>query len=194
MNVLGIIYFEGSIHPAACLLKDGKLILFMEEERLARAKQAKSYFPLKSISHCLKDGKIRINDYVKFRENWRPFAVSILEEHIEDYLEEPVITPFMMMAFDVVEEKAKDIQSAIHQGDSTTHPQSVSKKTNPIYWELINEFKKLTGVPAVLNTSFNIKGEPIVCSLSDALRCFYGTGIDVLIIGNFVVEKQEYFI
>ena len=138
------------------------------------------------------DMKDKVNDYVKFRENWRPFAVSILEEYIEVYLEKPVKAPFMMMAFDVIKEKVKDIQSSMHSGDNTTRPQSVSRKSNSIYWDLINEFRKLTGVPAVLNTSFNIKGEPIVCSPSDALRCFYGTGIDVLIMGNFVVEKNSF--
>ena len=135
------------------------------------------------------DMKDKVNDYVKFRENWRPFAVSILEEHITDYLVKPADAPFMMMAFDVINEKVSEIQSSLHTGDNTTRPQSVSRRTNPVYWELINDFKKLTGVPAVLNTSFNIKGEPVVCSPSDALRCFYGTGIDVLLIGNYVIEK-----
>jgi len=77
----------------------------------------------------------------------------------------------------------------MHFIDNTTRPQSVSKKTNLIYWKLIDEFRKITRVPAVLNTSFNVKGEPIVCSPTDALRCFYGTGMDALIIENFVVEK-----
>lgn len=134
--------------------------------------------------------KDKVNDYVKFREKWRPFAVSILEEHIGDYLQKPVNAAFMAMAFDIIREKLDDIQSSMHLGDYTTRPQSVSRKTNPVYWELINELKKITGVPAVLNTSFNVKGEPIVCSPSDALRCFYGTGIDVLIMGNYVVEKR----
>jgi carbamoyltransferase len=134
--------------------------------------------------------KDKVNDNVKFRENWRPFALSILEENIGDYLVKPVISPFMTMAFDVIPDKINDIQSAIHHVDNTTRPQSVSRKVNTLYWELINEFRKLSGVPALLNTSFNIKGEPIVCSPSDALRCFYGTGIDVLIMGNFVIEKR----
>jgi carbamoyltransferase len=135
--------------------------------------------------------KDKVNDYVKFRENWRPFALSIQEEYKEEYLEKPVDSPFMVMAFDVVEGKSEDIQSAMHWIDNTTRPQTVSKKTNPIYWELIEEFRKLTGVPGILNTSFNVKDEPIVCSPTDALRCFYSTGMDVLFIGNFVIVKDK---
>ena len=133
--------------------------------------------------------KDKVNDFVKFRENWRPFALSLLEEHKTDYLEHPVDSPFMIMAFSVPAEKHEEIQSAMHWVDHSTRPQTVSKKTNPTYWKLINEFKTLSGVPGVLNTSFNIKGEPIVCSPSDALRCFFGTGLDVLVIGDYIVEK-----
>ncbi len=95
----------------------------------------------------------------------------------------------MIMAFDVVPAKRADIQSAIHWIDNTTRPQTVSRKINPRYWQLIEEFRKLTGVPGVLNTSFNVKGEPVVCSPEDALRCFFGTGLDVLIMEDCVVRK-----
>ncbi len=137
------------------------------------------------------DMKDKVNDFVKFRENWRPFALSLLEEYKEEYLKKPADSPFMIMAFDVPEDKYKDIRSAMHWIDNTTRPQTVSKKTNKIYWEVIDEFRKLTGIPGVLNTSFNIKGEPIVSSPEDALRCFYGTGMDVLIIGNYVIDKEK---
>lgn len=133
--------------------------------------------------------KDKVNDSVKFRENWRPFALSILEEDISDYLKKPVRAPFMIMAFDVMEDKTKDIQSAMHWIDHTTRPQTVNRQTNPLYWELIHEFKKLTGVPGILNTSFNVRGEPIVCSPVDALRCFFGTGMDALIMGSYVITK-----
>jgi len=135
------------------------------------------------------DMKDKVNDYVKFRENWRPFALSILDEYKEDYLIKPVESPFMIMAFDVVDGRYDDIQSAMHWIDHTTRPQTVKKKVNPRYWKVINEFRKLTGVPGVLNTSFNIKGEPVVESPVDAVRCFYGTGMDALIIGDYIVHK-----
>jgi len=77
----------------------------------------------------------------------------------------------------------------MHSADQTTRPQTVSRKTNPLYWELIDCFRSLTGVPGVLNTSFNVKDEPIVCTPRDAVRCFYGTGMDSLVIGGFILDK-----
>ena len=136
------------------------------------------------------DMKDRVNDRVKFREDWRPFALSILEEHFEDYVKKPTPSPFMILAFEVQEEKRDAIQSAMHWIDHTTRPQTVSKRTNPLYWDVIEAFRRRTGVAGLLNTSFNVKGEPIVCSPGDALRCFYGTGMDALVIGNFIVEKH----
>lgn len=134
--------------------------------------------------------KDRVNDRVKFREDWRPFALSILEEHFDEYVEKPIASPFMILAFEVVEAKRDSIQSAMHWIDHTTRPQTVSKSTHPLYWELIEAFRRRTGVAGLLNTSFNVKGEPIVCTPSDALRCFYGTGMDAFVIGNFIVEKH----
>ncbi len=133
--------------------------------------------------------KDRVNDRVKFREAWRPFALSIQEEHFAEYAKKPVSSPFMIMAFEVADGKHDDIQSAMHWVDHTTRPQTVSRQTNPRYWELLEAFRRLTGVPGVLNTSFNVKDEPIVCTPRDAVRCFYGSGMDALVIGSFVVEK-----
>jgi carbamoyltransferase len=133
--------------------------------------------------------KDRVNDRVKFREAWRPFALSIQEEHFAEYAKKPVPSPFMIMAFEVADGKHEDIQSAMHWVDHTTRPQTVSRRTNPLYWELLEAFRRLTGVPGVLNTSFNVKDEPIVCTPRDAVRCFYGSGMDALVIGSFVIEK-----
>jgi len=130
-----------------------------------------------------------VNDRVKFREAWRPFALSILEEHFAEYVKKPAKSPFMIMAFDVADARRSDIPSAMHSADHTTRPQTVSRKTSPLYWELIECFRGITGVPGVLNTSFNVKDEPIVCTPRDALRCFYGTGMDSLVIGDCVLEK-----
>jgi carbamoyltransferase len=130
-----------------------------------------------------------VNNRVKFRESWRPFALSILEEHFADYVKKPAKSPFMIMAFEVAEARRADIPSAMHAADQTTRPQTVRRATSPLYWEMIECFRGLTGVPGVLNTSFNVKDEPIVCTPRDALRCFYGTGMDSLVIGDFVLEK-----
>jgi carbamoyltransferase len=130
-----------------------------------------------------------VNDKVKFRERWRPFAVSILAESAADYLVDPVDSPFMVMAFEVVPGREAEIAAALHAGDRTTRPHTVRREVNPQFWALIDAFRRHTGVPGVLNTSFNVKGEAIVCSPTDAIRCFYGTGMDALAIGSFLLEK-----
>jgi carbamoyltransferase len=130
-----------------------------------------------------------VNDKVKFRERWRPFALSILAERAADYLVTPVDSPFMVMAFAVVPGREAEIPAALHEGDHTTRPQTVRRDVSPLFWALIDAFYRRTGVPGVLNTSFNVKGEPIVCSPTDAVRCFYGTGMDAMAIGSFLLEK-----
>ena len=132
-----------------------------------------------------------VNDKVKFREPWRPFALSILAERASDYLMNATDAPFMVMAFDVVPGREGEIAAALHTADRTTRPQTVHREVHPLYWSLIEAFRRRTGVPAVLNTSFNVKGEPIVCNPTDALRCFYGTGMDALAIGSFLLEKPS---
>ena len=96
----------------------------------------------------------------------------------------------MIVAYEIKDSIKDKLPSVVHV-DNTVRPQTVNKKYNERYWNLLNEFKKRTGYSVVLNTSFNVMGEPVVCSPVDALRCFYSTGIDYLAIGNFVIEKQE---
>jgi carbamoyltransferase len=129
-----------------------------------------------------------INEKVKGRENWRPFAASILDEEKHKYIAQPKQSPFMALAFKVTDEMAEKIPSAVHI-DSTTRPQFVTKQTNARYWNLINEFGKLTGVYALLNTSLNTNEEPIVCTPEQALRAFYASGMDYLAIDNFLLHK-----
>ena len=131
-----------------------------------------------------------INAAVKFREAFRPFAPSILEECTEEYFDIPAGTtvPFMEKVYVIKEEKRAEIPAVVHF-DGTGRLQTVSAKTNPRYHRMISEFKKLTGVPVVLNTSFNVNGEPIVCSPADAIRCFYSCGLDALIMGDYLLTK-----
>jgi len=132
--------------------------------------------------------KDAVNNNVKFREPWRPFAPSILAEYMEEYFGTKHPSPFMILAFQAREEVKGKIPAALHV-DGTGRPQTVEKETNPWYWELIDEFRKLTGVPVVLNTSFNVAGQPIVCTPKDAIGTFYICGLDALAIGDFIVEK-----
>lgn len=131
-----------------------------------------------------------VNNSVKYRESWRPFAPSILEEHYFDYFETKHLSPFMIMSFPVKEGKESSIPAATHV-DGTARPQSVSKETNKDYWELINAFYDKTGVPVVVNTSFNLKGEPIVRSPFDAIRTFHTSGLDALVLGNYLLLKNK---
>jgi carbamoyltransferase len=130
----------------------------------------------------------KVNNAVKFREWWRPFAPSILAEAADQYLESSMDSPFMVLTAQVKPEKRGVIPSVTHV-DGSARPQTVERDVNPLYWNLINEFGQRTGVPVVMNTSFNLRGEPIVCTPTDAVRTFFSSGMDALIIGSFVVEK-----
>lgn len=134
--------------------------------------------------------KNKVNLAVKYRESFRPFAPSILQEHKQDFfeIEENSSVDFMEKVYMIKKEKQKIIPAVTH-ADGSGRLHTVNKETNPKYYQLIFEFKNITGVPIVLNTSFNLNGEPIVCSPTDAIRTFYSCGLDLLILGNYVIEK-----
>jgi len=134
--------------------------------------------------------KDRVNRDVKHREAWRPFAPAILEEEAANYLERARPSPFMLLTLTVKPEKRRDLVATVLV-DQTARVQTVSRKTNPRFHRLIERFGQLTGIPAVLNTSFNDKGEPLVGSPRDALRTLYGTGLDALALGDFLVTKSS---
>ncbi|HTU34318.1 MAG TPA: carbamoyltransferase C-terminal domain-containing protein [Candidatus Acidoferrum sp.] len=129
-----------------------------------------------------------LNRRIKHRESFRPFAPSILEEATAEYFEQSHPSPFMTFAYPVRHEKRSVIPAPTHV-DGTARLQTVSRSANPLYWKLIRAFGDLTGVPVVLNTSFN-DNEPIVCRPEEALDCFRRTQMDVLILGNFFLEKK----
>jgi len=130
----------------------------------------------------------KVNNAVKFRESWRPFAPSVLAECAADYIESATDSPFMILTAQVRREKRQVIPAVTHV-DGSTRPQTVERDVNPLYWRLISEFGRRTGVPVVMNTSFNLRGEPIVNSPADAIRTFFSSGMDALVIGGFLVEK-----
>lgn len=132
--------------------------------------------------------KDRLNAKVKFRESFRPFAPSILWERQQDYFDLDVPSPYMLMVADILEEKRYLIPSVTHV-DGTGRLQTVMKELNPMFYRLIEKFDETTGIPIVLNTSFNIRGEPIVETPDDAIQCFLGTGIDELYISSYFVKK-----
>ena len=130
----------------------------------------------------------KVNNAVKFREWWRPFAPSMLAEAASEYIESATDSPFMVLTAQVRPEKRGVIPSVTHV-DGSARPQTVERDVNPLYWKLIHEFGQRTGVPVVMNTSFNLRGEPIVCTPTDAIRTFFSSGLDALVIGSFIVEK-----
>ena len=132
--------------------------------------------------------KDKINAEVKHREAYRPFAPSALVERRNEYFDIGVEDPFMLKVCNVLPEK-QSLLPAITHVDGTARLQTVNKETNPMYYDMIEALGQRNGVPVVLNTSFNVMGEPIVESPLDAIRCFYSTGLDALAIGSFIIEK-----
>jgi carbamoyltransferase len=134
------------------------------------------------------DMKDRLNAAVKFREPFRPFAPSVPEEHSDTYFENVGGSPFMILVTQVRPGMAEVIPAVTHV-DNTARLHTVSRVTNPLYWELLQRFGEKTGVPVLLNTSFNVRGEPIVCTPKEAIACFYNSGLDALVIERFLLRK-----
>lgn len=132
----------------------------------------------------------RVNDAVKFRENWRPFAPSVLEEKGHLYFQDFRPSPYMILSFWATEEGKAKIPAVVHV-DGSCRVQSVTHQSNPLYYELLSEFEKLTSIGVVMNTSFNLKGDAIVESPRHAVQTFFTSGLDYLVIGDFVVSKKS---
>ena len=152
----------------------------------------------------------KLNLKIKFRESFRPFAPSVLWEDCTDYFEQDKPSPYMLLVQPVVEKRRNKIPDdyaeqnlrdklyfersdipAVTHVDFSARIQTVHHETNPKYHKLISEFKKLTGYGLIVNTSFNVRGEPIVCTAEDAYRCFMRTEMDYLVIGNYLFNKKQ---
>jgi carbamoyltransferase len=131
-----------------------------------------------------------VNANVKFREGWRPFAPVILAGREAEWFVDGRESRYMMKAFQVRPEKASAIPAVVHV-DGTCRPQSITRDVNPRYYDIVDAFNKKTGVPILMNTSFNVRNEPIVCRPIEALRCYMGTGMDALVIGGFMLVKPK---
>lgn len=139
------------------------------------------------------ESKDRVNIVIKNRESYRPFAPSVLSEYADEYYDIPGYPhrfAFMNFAVQVKEDKRSLLQATTHV-DGTSRVQIVYRDTNPRYWTLISEFQKLTGIPVVLNTSFNDNAEPIVDTIDDALQCFLTTHLDLLVIDDYLIAKKQ---
>ncbi len=145
----------------------------------------------RSILADPRDPKMKdtLNLKIKLREGFRPFAPTVLEERVADYFEFKGASPFMLLVAQVREDK-RVIPSVTHV-DGSARLQTISRTSNPLYYDLISEFEKQTGLPVIINTSFNVRGEPIVCTPLDAYRCFLRTKMDDLVMGPFLLSKAD---
>ena len=151
-----------------------------------------------------------LNLKVKFRESFRPFAPSIIDEDLSIWFDLKTNSPYMLLVANVNDSIKKEMSDkekklfgidklnvrrskipAVTHVDYSARIQTVHKNTNPKYYKLIESFKKITNCPVLVNTSFNIRGEPIVCSIEDAYDCFMGTNLDILICENFILYKDQ---
>jgi carbamoyltransferase len=135
----------------------------------------------------------RINKIIKMRDFWMPFAPVILDTYWEKYLvnKKGLFSPFMMIGFETTSLGRKDMPAAIHSADNTTRPQMLKENVNPDYYRIVSEFEKITGVGALLNTSFNLHGYPIVRTAEDAIDVFLNSHLDALLLNNTYIEKEH---
>ncbi|RME46400.1 MAG: carbamoyl transferase, partial [Deltaproteobacteria bacterium] len=134
--------------------------------------------------------KARLNARIKGREPFRPFAPAILAERVSEFFVRPTLSPYMLLVETIRPEKRGLIPAVVHH-DGTGRLQTVSRRDNPPFYALISAFANRTGIPLLLNTSFNRKGEPIVCTPEDAIATFRTAGLDALFLGDLCVEREE---
>ncbi len=186
---LNIQYLPGNIcYETARLLAEGKLVGWLQ----GRAEYGSRALGNRSILADPRDIKMQdfINERVKFRETFRPFAPSILHEFGEDYFENYHESPYMDKTLKIKNAMKNKIAAVCHV-DGTGRLQTVKKQWNPRFHQLIHEFYQLTQIPILLNTSFNIMGKPLVHSLEDALSLFMATGLDILVVNDYLIAKPN---
>ena len=180
---------DGLLERTAQMIADGKVVAWFQ----GRLEFGPRALGARSLLADPRNAKMKdiINAKVKFREAYRPFAPAVLKERAHEYFEMPegMDAPFMLLVPKVRESKRGVIPAVTHE-DGTGRVQTVTDEHHGRYYRLIRAFGKLTGVPVVINTSFNVRGEPIVCTPQDAYNTFVNTGIDVLVIGNYVVTEK----
>jgi len=178
---------ESASREVAALLAEDKIVGWFQgrEEFGPRALGARSIL----ASPLNADMQRRLNQ-IKDREDFRPVAPVVLEEEAAEWFVGGEQSPFMLFVFDVKAEKAERIPAVRHV-DGTARVQTVNARQHPLYYDLIKEFERLTGVPVLINTSFNTRGEPIVSSPRDAIECFWTSPLDALAIGSFLLQKPE---
>jgi len=189
LDIAGVKYSkpDNIAQKIAKALSEGKIIAYFDGalEFGARALGHRSIL----ANPCDPNMKDKVNLRVKFREPWRPFCPSLMAESMHDYLEDADNAEFMIVAYQAKKGIREIIPSVVHV-DNSVRPQTVEKDINPRYWEILNELKTLTGHPVVLNTSFNLRGQPMIANPRDAIACFFSSGLDVLVLNDYWIEKE----
>tara|TARA_B110000037_G_scaffold200148_1_gene240514 strand:- start:713 stop:2026 length:1314 start_codon:yes stop_codon:yes gene_type:complete len=199
---------SGLIEQVASALEDQKAVGWMQG-RMEFGPRALGGRSIIADPRSLKMQK-QLNLKVKFRESFRPFAPSVLKEDVADWFEIDIDSPYMMLVANIQKDKRLKVKGeekalfgidklnvprssipAITHVDYSARIQTVHEDTNPLYYAIISKFKEKTGCPLVVNTSFNVRGEPVVCNPTDAFKCFMGTELDVLAVGNYLLLKDE---
>lgn len=180
---------DALLEETAKMIADGKVVGWFQ----GRLEFGPRALGARSLLADARDDKMKdvINAKVKFREAFRPFAPAILREYVHEYFDVPreMDLPFMLLVPRVQEDKREVIPATTHK-DGTGRVQTVTEQANGRYYRLIKKFYELTGVPVLINTSFNVRGEPIVCTPTDAYQTFVHTGIDAVVMGNYVVTRK----
>ncbi len=151
-----------------------------------------------------------MNLKIKYRESFRPFAPTVLREHVSEWFDINEESPYMLLVADIVKSRRREMTSeeqqlwgieklnvarseipAVTHVDYSARIQTIRREVNPLYWEIIEAFRQKTGCPVIVNTSFNVRGEPIVCTPEDSYRCFMRTEMDALVLENCILEKQN---
>lgn len=186
-NAITFREIDNPTEVAAELLATGKLLGWYQGRSEAGARALGNRSILAECGSA--EVRDKVNAKIKYREDFRPFAPAILFEDSQEYFDtQGKAFPRMCFAVNAKLEKSQQIAAVVHQ-DQTSRVQTVKSSDNELFYDLLYQYKKITGLPVVLNTSFNLKGQPIVETPRDALMTFYGCGLDALIMGNFVVEK-----
>jgi carbamoyltransferase len=202
---------DGIIEHAAQALTKGKAIGWMNG-RMEFGPRALGGRSIIADPRSTKMQKL-LNLKVKYRESFRPFAPSVLREDVDQWFEINDDSPYMLLVADVVKDKRWQMTAeeqalfgidklnvprseipAVTHVDYSARVQTVHKETNPRYYDLIKRFKELTNCPIIVNTSFNVRGEPIICTPEDAFKCFMGTGLEILVVGNAFLDKSKQII
>ncbi len=177
---------EGKADTASSLLSEGKIVGIFQGKMEYGPRALGNRSILADPSK--REIKEKLNQMLG-RESFQPFSPTILKGYEDEYLKSPDSNKFMTMSFDITEKAKKDLEAAVHL-DNTCRPQILERKDNPVFYDLIKAFEEKTGTGAVLNTSFNLHGEPIVCTPEEALDSFKEIGLDALICENYLIKKK----